>query len=104
MKRLTVGLKFLITICFMLGLINLWIYFDPVTAWKKFGSHQTMDLMNTLFNIASFIGFAVTVYRIWKNENSSREDKVFWTVGVFIIAPIIGTYYIWVKEDQLLDR
>lgn len=104
MKSFNLGVKFLISLGFFLQVINFWTYYDPITAWKTFGAWQTLSILNNTFNILIAIAFIITVIRVWKNVKSSKNEKLIWTILIVFFAPIFGTYYIWILEDQFLER
>jgi predicted MFS family arabinose efflux permease len=54
-KKLSIALKIILTLTFMLGSFNLWTYFDPVSAFNTFESWESLNLFNRL------VGFVYAV-------------------------------------------
>ena len=104
MKRQNGFVKFILTICLLIGTINLWTYYDPITAWKTIGSWKVIDLFNRFFGFFYAVAVIITLIRIWKNNKSQREEKISWTFLTILLPIIFGTYYIWTQEEKILNK
>jgi hypothetical protein len=104
MKKQIGLVKFLLTIFLLIGTLNLWTYYDPITAWKLIGSWNTIEMLNKLFGLFYAIAVIVILIRIWKNNKCKSEEKTLWTVLIILLPIIFGNYYLWIKEDKILER
>ena len=104
MKRQKGFVKIILTIFLLLGTLNLWTYYDPITAWKTIGSWKTINMMNSSFGLFYAVAVIVTLIRIWKNNKSQKEEKITWTFLNILLPIIFGTYYIWIHEEKILNR
>ena len=76
MKQLSNLLKVLISIGFIISIVNLLTYFAPTTTFNFFHSFKSLDLFNKIAGFISGLVFIIILIRTWKNKVIKTAQKL----------------------------
>ncbi|RYM35930.1 hypothetical protein ERX46_02750 [Brumimicrobium glaciale] len=104
LKKQSIFLKIIISICFILGTINLWSFYDPFIAFEIIESWEILDMINRILGLFYAIAVIITLIRIWKNTKCEKEERNMWFFLTILFPLLFGTIYIWSKENEISSR
>lgn len=100
MKPLTPTIKTLLTLGFIISIINLLTYAYPSFFIQTFQTIETLDQFTLTANIITAITFLTVFYRIWKSKLLESNTKTLWTIMLFLLQGIFGIYFLWQLDHK----
>lgn len=104
MKSLSLSLRILITLGFVITLFNMFTYFAPTNAKNIFKSFENLDLFNKSSNVLGLFLFIIILSRIWKSKAIESSTKTLWTVLLILLQGLFGIYYLWKLDNKINIR